>query len=283
MRFWTRLLSVILLVCPCALCYGQTSFSSVNGEGGYASLRGSYTWKSDGGLILIPAVGYYRPSDHEEDEVRSITKVALESAYEIGNDWTVFGGGYFIARRMGYQSVGYYAGGKYNLCYYCGWLKNPYIKMWAGQNFYDITMYANQTEYPGGFTSNAPFISAEAGSELYKFFLQARYDKVIKYSHRPPANIAATWTEIPFMTAVMNGFVSDIVAAKATYRTRWITPYVVYARYTYLTDHKHMGALAGGLALRIGSTVLSGGIEVFEPKQTDKRRSYFSVSASSEF
>ena len=284
MRLLSALLNLVLLICPCALCYGQVSFSSVSGERGYAAMRGSYVLDLDNGFILIPSGGYYRISDKEEDEETGATgKIALETRYEINDDLAVLTGIHYIPRRMGFEAVGYYGGAKYNLCYRCGIFKNPYIVAAAGQTFYDLTAYADGTPYGDHFHSTATQVGSEIGSEMGKFLLQARYDKVIKYNHKPPENIVSNWTEIPYMTAIVQGFIRDVTAARLSFRTKWITPYAVYARYKYMTRSEDTVSVAAGLAVHWGQSTLSGGVEIFEQNQEQNRKTYFSVSASTEF
>lgn len=283
MRFKIALVSLVLLICPCALCYGQVSFSSVNGERGYAAMRGAVLWDLDNGFMLRPSGGYYRISDKEEDETGALGKAALDVFYSLNDNWTVFIGGHYIPRRLGFENSGYQVGSRYTLCYRCGPFKNPYIQGQAGQSFYDITAYANGDSYDGHFNSTANTAAAELGSEVGRFFIQARYDKVIKYKHRPAADLAAHWTEIPFMTAIVQGFVSDIASAQVAYRTRWITPYAVYARYKYLTHSDYTVSVAGGLALHVGKSTFSGGVEIFEQNHEENKKTYFSLSASTEF
>ncbi len=283
MRFLRTLISLVLLLCPCAFCYGQLSFSSVSGERGYAAMRGSYVWNLDNGITLIPAGGYYRISDKEEDETGATGKGALSVQYDLNDALAISMTAHYIPRRMGFENMGYLAGAQYALCYLCGPFKNPYVRVQGGQSFYDITAYADGRGYPGHFHTTATLAIAELGSELGKFFLQARYDKVIEYSHRPAADLAANWTEIPFMTAIVQGFVSDIASARVAYRTSWITPYAVYARYKYLAYSDYTVSVAGGLAIHWGKSTFSGGVEVFEQNREENRKTYFSLSASTEF
>ena len=283
MRFITTLLNLVLLICPCALCYGQLSFSSVNGERGYAAMKGSFVWDLDNGLTLIPSGGYYRISDKEEEETGATGKIALDGKYDITDDMAILVGGYYIPRRLGFELIGYDIGVQYNLAYYWNGFKNPYIKAIAGQGFYNLTAYNDGTVYPGHFYTTATQIQAELGSELGKFFLQASYNKVIEYNHTPPGNIVSNWTEIPFMTAIVQGFVRDVAAARLAYRTRRITPYIVYARYKYMTRSEDTVSIAGGLSVHWGKTIVSGGVEVFEQNQEQNRKTYFSMSASTTF
>lgn len=274
---------LVLLICPWVYSYGQLSFATVNGEKGYAAMRGSFVWELDNGLILRPSGGYYRISDKEEDETGASGKAALDIEYALNDTVSVFIGGSYIPRRMGFENAGYRVGGQYNLCYHCGPFKNPYVKAYFGQTFYDLTAYANGTDYPGRFKMAAPQAAAEIGSQWGKFFIQAQYHKVIKYNHRPPDNIVSNWTEIPFMTAIVQGYVRDIAAARISYQTRWITPYAVYARYKYLSYSDYTVSVAGGLAIKIGKSTFSGGVEIFEQNRDENRKTYFSLSIGTEF
>ena len=106
---------------------------------------------------------------------------------------------------------------------------------------------------------------------------------MIKYNHKPANELVSNWTEIPFMTAIVQGYVRDVAAARISYRTRWITPYAVYARYKYLAYSDYTVSVAGGLALHIGKSTFSGGVEIFEQNREENRKTYFSLSASTEF
>ena len=283
MRFIGGLINLVLLICPCALCYGQVSFYSVHGERGYAAMRGSLAQTLDNGITLIPSGGYYRISDKEEDETGTTGKIALDVKYDITDNLTLLAGGYYIPRRLGFELTGYKLGARYDLGYYWRGFKNPYVHLLAHQGFYDLTAYADGTDYPVHFHTTATQAEAEIGSEFGKFFFQASYNKVIEYNHTPPADIVSNWTEIPFMTAIVQGFVRDISAARLAYRTRWITPYAVYARYKYMNRSEETISVAGGLAVHWGKTTISGGVEVFEQNQEQNRKTYFSMSASTTF
>ena len=281
MRFIQKLLLLVLLLCPCAYCSGQTSFSSVNGKGGYAVMKGSWIWGLDNGITLVPFGGYYQPSDKEEAEPYSTAKAGLQVYYDVSDATQVFLGGDYIPQRAGFERISYLLGFKTELCYHCGIFTHTYIQLGAGQVFYRITPYGDI--YPRGFRTQTPLAVLQAGTDIGKFTLQVRYDKLIKYTHRPPEDMVSYWTEIPFMTAIVQGFVSDVSAAKVSYRTRWITPYGVFARYQYITDGKYMTAWGAGLSLHWRKTTLSGGLENFESDSEATRKNYFSFSASMEF
>ena len=283
MRWIVALLYIVLLICPCASCYGQTSFSSVSGRGGYAAMKGFFVWPLDNGLTLVPFGGFYRPSDREQDEAYAMGKAGVEARYEVGDALQLFANGDYVPQRAGFERISYQVGASYQLCYHCGFFKTPYLQISSGQVFYHLTQYASGHEYPNGFWTNSPLAIAEAGTGIWKLELQLRYEKLIKYTHRPPADIASYWTDIPFMTAIVQGFVSDISAGKVSCPTRFITPYGVWAQYRYLTDGRYMTAWAAGVSLRWGRTTLSGGVENFESRLDAARKNYFSFSASTEF
>ena len=281
-RFKAVLL-LVLMVCPLACCYGQLHFATVNGERGYAAMRGDFRLDLDNGIILVPAVGYYRTSDKEEDEPGATTKFALGIDYEVNDRLFLTIKGGYVPTRLGFQAVSYATEGKYTFCYRCGVFQNPYLKAHIGQARYHISSYIDGSPLPDSFSTTATDSFLEAGAELGRFFLQVRYDKVIKYSNKPQADIASNWTEIPFMTAIVQGFVRDIAAARLAYRTSWITPYAVYSRYKYLLGSDYTVSVAGGLALTWGATTFSGGVEIFEQNHRENRKTYFSLAASTKF
>ena len=281
-RFKAVLL-LVLMVCPLACCYGQLHFATVNGDRGYAAMRGNYKLDLDNGFILVPTVGYYRMSDREEDESGATTKFALNVQYELTDNLLLAMGAEYIPERLGFQEVAYGVGAKYTLCYHCGVFQHPYVKLNVGQARYRIDSYATGLPLGYVFKTTANAVALEAGTELGRFFVQARYDKVIKYSDKPNEDVASNWTEIPFMTAVVQGFVRDIAATRVAYRTKWITPYVVYSRYKYLLGSDYTVSVAGGLALTVKETTLTGGVEIFEQNHKDQRKTYFSLSASTKF
>lgn len=283
MRLLPVLLNLLLLICPCALCYGQFSFSSITGKGGYAAMKGYTHLFLDNGITIVPSGGYYRPSDSEEDEQLAMGKAGMQLRYDAGNKTTLFIKGDFVPRHAGFQRFSYQVGLDYQICYHCGVFKNLQVRASAGQVFYDITRYVNGNSYPGGFYTQTPLVIGYASTEIGKMLLQVQYEKLIKYSHRPAADIASKWTDIPFMTAVVQGFVSDVAVSKVSYRTRWLSPYAVYARYKYIVEGKHMDAWGAGMALHWNTTTVSGGIESFESSWENARRNYFSLSASTEF
>ena len=274
---------LILLVCPWVVSYGQLHFAGVNGERGYAALRGDYRLTLDNGLSLLPSVGYYRRSDTEEDEAGATTKFALAAEYEVLEGFFLALGASYIPKRLGFQNVSYGVTGKYVLAYRYGIFKYPYIGFRFGQTRYRIDSDVYGNDLPQQYKTYATQASLTAGSELGRFVLQAQYDKVIKYNNNPPSNITSNWTDIPFMTAVVQGFVSDIAAARLAYRTKWITPYAVYSRYRYMVNSDYTVSVAGGLALHLGESTLSGGVEVFEQNREENRKTYFFMSASTEF
>ena len=277
------LLTLVLLVCPWVYSYGQLHFASVHGERGYAAMRGVFRLDLDNGLILTPSGGYYRMSDSEEDKNGATAKAALLAEYELTDNFRLAAGASYIPKRLGFQNVGYGIGGRYTLCYRCGIFKYPYIGVRVGQVRYRVDSDIRGAALESRFKTVSTGASVLAGGEMGRFLLQTQYDKVIKYNNKPPHDITSNWTEIPFITAVVQGFVSDTLAARLAYRTRWVTPYAVYARYRYLVRGDRAIAVAAGLALHVGLTTLTGGVEIFEPNREANRKTYFSLSASTEF
>ena len=101
----SALVSLLLLLCPCALCYGQLRFASVGGEKGYSAMRASYTADLDNNWILIPQYGYYRMSDKEIDEAGSTSRYELQVRYELTDTWSALVEAGLQPQAVGYESV----------------------------------------------------------------------------------------------------------------------------------------------------------------------------------
>lgn len=278
---WT--FTLVLLVCPWVYSYGQLHFAGVHGERGYAAMRGDLRWDLDNGFVVTPSGGYYRMSDSEEDEQGATVKGSLLVEYELSDGVRLSTGASYIPKKLGFQNIGYGAGMQYDLCYRCGILKNPYIGLRFGQTRYKIDNDLRGRPLANRFKTVATGASLLLGGEMGRFLLQAQYDKVLKYNNKPSDNVTSNWTQIPFMTAVVQGFVSDIAAARIAYRTRWITPYAVYSRYRYVAGSNYTVSVSGGLALHLGPATISGGVEIFEQNREASRKTYFFMSASTKF
>ena len=113
--------------------------------------------------------------------------------------------------------------------------------------------------------------------------LKGTWQKVIKYSSRVPENVTFSWAEVPYMTAVLQGFIKDCTALHLSYRTDLITPYVSVARYHYDQRRTVAGAISTGVHIHLWDVVVTGGIEVFEPRREENRKMYFSLSAEVPF
>jgi hypothetical protein len=85
------------------------------------------------------------------------------------------------------------------------------------------------------------------------------------------------------MTAVVQGFLREATALRVSYQTRFITPYASLVRYEYAQASSPATAVNAGLNIRWGETIVSGGVEVFEPRRELNRKTFFSMSVEIEF
>ncbi len=283
MRFNKLLAVLIVLICPCALCYGQLSFSGVNGEKGYAALRGQYKLDLDNGVVLTPQYGYYRRSDKEEDEAGSTSRYGLKAAYELTDDWILDVQTRWVPLTLGFQSVEYAARAAWRPFYRWGALKEPEVSLQAGQTRYDVYSDSEGADLPRKFALVETFARGEAFVQGGNLRLRGGYQKVIKYSSQPAAGITSNWADIPFMVAVVQGFVKEAAAVHVSYPTRMVTPYASLARYKYADKRDFAAAVSAGLALHFWDMDFSGGVEVFEPKREANRKTYFSMSVEAKF
>jgi len=290
MRWITAFISLVCLICPCALCYGQLSFSSVNGEHGYSAMRGAYKWDLDNGLLLTPIYGYFRMSDDEEGKTGSSSRYGLRARYELSEEIDVLARGIWQPKAVGYQGVSYDTGVNWRPFYYWGGIKNPFVRLTVEQTRYRSMVTADGRplkEATGGQISTFREIETggelETGAEYKNWNLKAEWHKVIKYSSKVPNGISFSWAEIPYMTAVIQGFIKEAYAVKGSYKADLVTPYVSVVQYRYVERSDRALAVNAGVTFTLWNVLFMGGVEVFEPRRDENRRTFFSFSAEAEF
>ncbi len=283
MCFHSLIAVLLILICPCALCYGQLSFSGVNGEKGYAALRGEYKLDLDNGFVLTPNYGYYRRSDKEEDEAGSTSRYGLEVSYEVNDQTSLSVHSHWVPMALGFQSVSYGAGVKRQPFYRYGIVKEPALEVQAGQARYDVYTDASGVDLPHKFSLTETFAKGALNANVRNWRLRGVYEKVIKYSSQPAAGVTANWADIPFMVAVIQGFIKETYGIHVRYPTRWITPYASWVRYKYADKRDFAVAVSAGMALHFWDMDFTGGVEVFEPKRAENRKTYFSMTVEAKF
>ena len=278
MRLKTALVS-LLLFCPCALCYGQLRFASVGGENGYSAMRAEYQADLDNGFVFIPRYGYYRMSDKEIDEAGSTSRYGLGIRYELTDALHVLAQATLQPQTLGYEALLYRGGLSWSPFYYWQGIKNPVLTLQAGQERYRSYVDDNGKELQeGSFRQIGTSLWTEAEFDVKMFHLQVAWQKVLKYSSRVPSNVTFSWAEVPYMTAVLQGYIQTSYAIRVNYPTQFISPYVSMARYRYENYRKDSSAISAGLHVVLWGVEVSGGIEVFEPRREERKKTYFSLS-----
>ncbi len=284
MRFKTAIFSFLILICPCALCYGQLSFSGVNGERGYAAMRGIFRWDLDNGFFLAPSYEYYRMSDEKDVEKTGTThRYGLRGAYELNDSWKILAGVFWQPTGLGYKSVRYQGGLSWAPFYRWGILKNPQLGVHVGQGRYRTYVDTAGQRLERPFVEVETNLKTEAAVDVGFWTLQGSWQKVLKYSETLPQEISFNWADIPYMTAVVQGFLREAAALRVSYKTHFITPYATLVRYQYAQASSPAAAVNGGLNIHWGETTFSGGVEVFEPRREANRKTYFTMSVEIEF
>mgnify|MGYP007069834163 CR=1 FL=1 len=284
MRLKAALVS-LLLCCPCAFCYGQLRFASVGGERGYSAIRAQYTADLDNGWIIIPQYGYYRMSDKDLEESGSTSRYGVNVLYEVTDTFVLLAEGILQPQSLGYEGVIYQGGVRWNPFYYWQGFKNPVIAVKFGQTRLRSYVDTNGYELPdGAFRQVGTLSEINAGVDITNHWnLQATWQKVIKYSSRVPDNVTFSWAEVPYMTAVLQGYLKDSMAARLSYQTDFITPYASLVRYHYDIRRAVSTAVSAGLHIRLWEVELTGGVEIFEPRRDENRKTYFSLSVEAPF
>lgn len=284
MQLKTAFLSFILLICPCAFCYGQISFLGVNGERGYSAMRAGYVWDLDNNFVVTPSYEFYRPSDDPEVEKTGSTyRYGLKASYDFSDAWRAYVRGLWQPRAVGNKSVTGQGGIVWWPFYRYGILKNPFIDVNIGYSRYEMQLNVWGNALEDEYTQEDIHTHLQAGSDIGPWNLKVAWHKVIQYNHPVEPGIAFSWADIPFMTAVVQGFLRQAAALRASYPTRFITPYAAAVRYQYAQTDRPAVAVSAGLQVKWGDTSLSGGVEVFEPRREETRKTFFSMSVEVDF
>ncbi len=284
MQLKTAFLSFALLICPCALCYGQISFRGVNGERGYSAMRSAYVWDLDNNFILTPSYEFYRQSDDPDvEKTGSVYHYGLQSAYDLSDAWNVYARVFVQPQAVGQKGVSYQAGGVWRPFYRYGWIKNPVLDVGIGQARSRTQVDTIGNPLADIYKQTGTNIYAGAGAEIGPWNLKASWHKVIQYSNRVRGDVSFNWADIPYMTAVVQGFLREAAALQLSFPTYWLTPYVSAVRYEYAETGRPAVAVNAGLQLKWGETAFSGGVEVFEPRREESRKTFFSMSVEIDF
>ena len=289
MRVKTAILSLMLTLCPWALCYGQLSFSSIYGHGGYYAVRGAYKLDLDNGLILTPLYQFFTFSDWV-DENLSISRYGLAALYELTDDWAFVASGFVQPKEMGDRAMGYEAGLMWQPFYYWKGLKNPFVRVTAGQTFY--RSYWEWVDTPSGpetmiadhYESQREInLTCEAGFDVSNWNLKAQYHKVLEYKERQWPDFTFNWAELPYLTAIIQGFIKTASALRVSYRTDFISPYGSLVQYRYDDRSTDSWAVQAGLDVRLWEATFLGGVEIFEPRRDENRQVFFTFSTEVTF
>ncbi len=242
-------------------------------------MRASFDGDLDNGWVFIPQFGYYRMSDKETDEEGSTSRYGLEVRYELTDSWVLLANATWQPLAVGYEGVAYEGGLRYQPFYYWAGLKKPWVGVKWGQSRTHSYVDMTGQDLPGGaFKQVGTTAEVEAETEAKNFHLQATWQKVIKYSSRPPQDVTFSWAEVPYMTAVLQGFIKDSLAAKISYQTQLITPYVSWVRYHYDWHRTVAAAISAGVHVQLWGAEVTGGVEIFEPRHDRNRKTFFSLS-----
>lgn len=280
----TACLSFILLICPLALCYGQVSFLGVNGERGYSAARASYLLDLDNNFIFTPTYEFYRQSDEADVEKTGSTyRYGLRGSYDFSDAWRSYAQIFWQPLAVGNRAVSYYVGGVWYPFYRWGMLKDPFLDVRFGQAREQVHINTSGNSLAQVYKQIETSTQVRAGAEVGPWNLKAAWHKVIQYNNRVRPDVSFSWADIPFMTAVVQGFLREAAALRVSYPTYLITPYVEAARYRYASSSRPAAAVGAGLEVKWGDTSIAGGVEIFEPRREESRRTFFSMSVEVDF
>ena len=284
MQLKTAFLSLILLICPWALCYGQLSFLGVNGERGYSAMRGTYRWDLDNNFVFTPSYEFYRMSDDKTMEETGAThRYGLKGLYDFSDAWSAYGQFYWQPKAVGSRALSGYGGMIWHPFYRTAWLKNPFLEARLGTVHYKTQVDRNGMPLSHPFDETELNLMLRTGGEVGPWDLKASWYKVLQYKDPVPPTVSFNWADIPFMTAVVQGFLQNAAAVHISYPSRLVTPFVSAVRYEYATSQRPATAVGAGLNVRYERMAFAGGVEVFEPRREENRKTFFSVLVEVDF
>ncbi len=284
MQLKTAFLSFALLICPCALCYGQLSFLGVNGERGYSAMRMSYVGDLGNNFIFTPSYEFYRQSDDPNvEKTGSVYRYGLKSAYDVSDNCNIYARVFVQPKAVGNKGVSYYAGSVWYPFYRYGFLKDPFLALRIGQARYQTHINSVGNSLDDLYKQTETNVQADAGAEIGPWNLKASWHKVIQYSNRVRSDVSFNWADIPYMTAVVQGFLREAAGLRLSFPTSFLTPYASAVRYEYAETGRPATAVNAGLRLKWEEVSVSGGVEVFEPRREETRKTFFSMSVEIDF
>lgn len=271
------ILSLLLLICPIAVCLGQISVSGVTGSDGYSVLRSSL--QTD--VFFIPGLsitpGY---SVYQRDEMKSMSEYSLGANFDLPiiDLVEVGASGGYIPRANDYSSYFYDINASVNAeTLFFRLLPTDELRVGGGvkktfHSFYDPSYKVDETDVYG-------FISQQTGG----FDSSVNFTKAISYS-KDLNNTVPPWMDVKNFTAVYSGYLDYSLGLNAGYTYKFIRP---YASYNFLktknTDFSTDNARAG-IILKVFVIDFNAAVEWFNfTRNTAERKSFFSLSAGMKF
>ena len=284
MRLKSAFLSFALLVCPCAFCYGQLSFLGVNGERGYSAIRTKYVLDLDNDFVFVPSYEFYRQSDEPEvEETGSTYRYGLRALYAFSERWSWYVGGSWQPWAVDNEATRAYAGGVWRPFYRKGVIKEPFLDVRLEHVNRRSRIDTSGNLLAKTYKQDETNIQILTGAKLGLVDLEAAWHKVIQYSNPVRPEVSFSWADIPFMTAVVQGCLRQAAALQVSFPLRFVTPYMSAVRYEYAEVSHPALAVRGGVSIKWENVVFSGGVEVFEPRREENRRTFFSMSVEIDF
>ncbi|MBO7191479.1 MAG: hypothetical protein J6V32_05200 [Elusimicrobiaceae bacterium] len=284
MQLKTAFLSFALLICPCALCYGQLSFLGVNGERGYSAMRTKYELDLDNNFIFVPSYEFYRQSDDPDVEKTGSTyRYGLKGAYDFSDRWLGYTGVFWQPWAVDNEAASVYLGGLWRPFYRLGIIKEPFADIRAAHANRRCRIDSSGARLPDTYQRDETSLQVLTGAKVGFIDLEAAWYKVIQYSNPARSDISFSWADIPFMTAVVQGSLRQATAVQIGIALDFITPYASVVRYEYAEVSHPAMAVRAGAGIKWEEVIFAGGVEVFEPRREEERKTFFSMSIEINF
>lgn len=266
------LLSVSLLICPMVFTFGQLSLSGLAGKNGYSVLNASFT----AGVPFVPGLSLVpKYSLLEQDNTPAISQYGLGAnlrlpfidIVEVGAD------AYYIPKSNNYSAFSYDLHGAVNVeNLLFRLLPTDTLKLGAGvrtiyHSFYD-------PDYDNTEVDGYGFLNIGKGG----LDASVTYVKALSYSNTTNG-IYPPWLNLPYFTAIYNGYLDYSLGLGVGYTYKFIRPFVAY-NFLRTEGAPSTDDAKVGLTVRVLMVDINAAVEWLNFSQnTENRKTFFSLTA----
>lgn len=282
-----KLFLMILMLLPIGLC-AQLSVSGIGGDNGYTALRASFYYHPSGeNYAIIPKYAYYKDTDTEG--AKSVSRYGLRGEYYL-NSFSLGLEGAYVPDSNGYES--YSGAGDVHYYFFKNRHRELFKTLYVGvggsytkhkQKEGNIDPYSNPLarSFIPEYDIDETRANVMAGADLTYFYLNTIYSKGF-YSNTPPP-VENAWMDLPFFTSVNRTYLDYYWDSRITIPLDLFNIHGGYSLARNKGETEDFQSLSAGVTLTIDRFSITGNIEVMDFDETNKKRTYYSLSGGFNF